>query len=285
MWTRIRWGWFLLWLGGWGLLACARPASTVPPETPAPRRTTAPTVTMAAPTRTPTATPEPVGVVLAPEGADPEMRQAAMQALRPLAAAQGWTVAEVNAVERIPAGVRLVLALPPTDGAVVAQALGETPVVVLAALPEAAPPNLFSLDGARYTSDRLAFAAGYLAALQASDYRVGALFRQGEDLETQVNAFGHGMQYFCGLCRPAFPPFEAYPVWATLPPEAETALWAQAAETLVQEHGADLVYVASWSAASALAETEAAAGVHFLGVGPNPPHPQVGHVLAGGGLV
>lgn len=274
-------GWGLLLLGGWLLAACgSRGTAPTPVAVSAPTITAAPTWTLG-PTLTPTAAPTPVGVVLAPETADPLWRRAAMEAVRALAAAQGWEVAEVGFVEQVPAGARLVLALPPTNGLALAQARPKVPVVMLDPLPADAPPNLFSLDLSPYTAERLAFAAGYLAALHAPDYRVGALFLQGDDLEKRVDAFMHGMTYYCGLCRPAFPPFEIYPVWATLPPEAEPDLWQRAAQTLAREHGVNLVYVEPWPVAQALQGTEDPLGWHFLGVGPNPSSPGQGNLAAG----
>ncbi|HEY58761.1 MAG TPA: hypothetical protein G4O04_09560 [Anaerolineae bacterium] len=279
---RIR-GWmgWLLPVGGLLLVACGGGRTAPTPTVLASATATVVPTPIPLPTRTPTATPAPVGVVLAPEGAAPLWRQAAMGAIRALAATQGWKVAEVGVLEQVPTGARLVLALPPTNGLAVAQAWPGMPVVVLEPLPENAPPNLFSLDMSPYTPERLAFAAGYLAALHAPDYRVGALFLQGDDLEKRVEAFIRGVTYYCGLCRPAFPPHKSYPVWARLPPEAEPGLWQSAGQALAQEHGVNLVYVESWPAAQALLGAEAPQSWHILGVGPNPSSPGEGHLAAG----
>jgi len=106
--------------------------------------------------------------------------------------------------------------------------------------------------------DRLAFMAGFLAALVTEDWRIGAVVGPGEmPAESLETAFSSGVMYFCGLCRPAYPPFYEYPQAATLqgadPGEMQTALEAlesRAVETVYLNEGAMLRAQAQQLAAS-----------------------------------
>ncbi len=269
MWNKAqRLGWIIVL----ALAACIPLGKAAPPtptvEALSPSATPIPQVS---PGWTPTPPPAPAGVFLAPEGADPALTVAARQALDALAVAQGWTVATVSAVDQIPPGAQLVMAIPPAQASAVAQAWPQVPVVTLGVLPDTPPPNLFALDLSPYTPDRLAFAAGYLAALTAPDFRVGAVFLADEATETAIAAFTQGVAYYCGLCRPAFPPFVTYPVWATLPATADADTWLSTAETLAQQYAANRIYLAWPDAGAARGHTGAETTWQALTLGYAPP--------------
>ncbi len=274
---------FLAWmvLSFIGMAGC-RPSVGAPtgvPPTGLPQPTASAWPTSAP---TPTQPPAPEGVLLALEPVPAPLEEAAWQALTALGEAAGLAVTRAPSVEALPPGTRLVWVFPAAQGAAVAQALPEQRVFIWGPLPADAPPNLYALDGSAYTPQRLAFAAGYLAALATPDYRVGALLVADEGVEARTQALVHGMAYYCGLCRPAFPPFGRYPVWAALPPDRPEEAWRQAADALAQEHGVTLVYVEAEAIGRRLQEAgEATEGWHFLGMGYNPGVPAPGHLMAG----
>ncbi len=217
------------------LSACARagapPADTpLPPQagTDAPAAGTPPT--QAAPTPQPTAThpPDPTLVLLAPQGcAFPY--EALCAALEQRTAAQGWQVTPLEALPAsLPPGTQAVVALPGVEGlGEAAQAAPDVPflAVGMAGLP--ALPNLSVLDPAGASPEKQAFLAGYIAAVGTEDWRAGVLLpASGGEAARLQSAFDQGARYFCGLCRPAYPPFYAYPAFAAVDGSAGAAVQA-----------------------------------------------------------
>jgi hypothetical protein len=60
--------------------------------------------------------------------------------------------------------------------------------------------------------DKVAFMSGYVAALVTPNWRIAqiSLESSGEGRAAST-AFVNGGKFFCGLCRPSYPPFESYP--------------------------------------------------------------------------
>jgi hypothetical protein len=81
----------------------------------------------------------------------------------------------------------------------------------------ASAPNLSTI-GVERSSDKQAFMAGYIAAMLSLDYRIGIITRDDPGGQAALTAFTNGMHFFCGLCRPAFPPWYDYPVHPIIPP-------------------------------------------------------------------
>ena len=67
-------------------------------------------------------------------------------------------------------------------------------------------------------ADEKGFIAGYLASVITRDWRVGVIaqadFETGEALRL---GFNNGVIFYCGLCRPVYPPYYTYPVYSELP--------------------------------------------------------------------
>jgi basic membrane lipoprotein Med (substrate-binding protein (PBP1-ABC) superfamily) len=80
-------------------------------------------------------------------------------------------------------------------------------------IPNITPSSNISLIGENgLRKDQQAFVAGYLAAMVAEDWRAGVVsIGESEDTRAIEEGFLNGARYFCGLCRPAFPPFYEYP--------------------------------------------------------------------------
>ncbi len=182
-------------------------------------RATPPTSAVSMPTAsppTPAPTSIPLRVILvAPDDAGTAIAGQAELALQALASGSGLVFERVNA---LPDGegtaIALLVAMPPDLGL---QSWAEAnPQVQTAALGIAglqATPNLsrIAADGLRY--DQLGFALGYLAAMVTTEYRVGALARDASPPTLALTrGFVAGGTYYCGLCRPTYPPYVAYPV-------------------------------------------------------------------------
>lgn len=86
------------------------------------------------------------------------------------------------------------------------------------------PPSNGSII--RKNDDHVAFLAGYLGAMLAPNFRVGALQVEGDDLYNQ--AFVNGVGYYCGICASVIYPLSTYPAVAQLPQGSIPAAWREA---------------------------------------------------------
>ena len=77
-----------------------------------------------------------------------------------------------------------------------------------------------------------AFLAGYLGTLITKDWRTGLLASENE--QAAAEAFENGGRYYCGLCRPLYPPFYVYPQYALLPTGSNAAAWESGLRELIQ---------------------------------------------------
>ena len=86
-----------------------------------------------------------------------------------------------------------------------------------------------------------AFLAGYIAAITAPNFRVGALLAT-ED--TQMNiAFKNGVSYYCGICSSAITPLNTYPVVAEQTAASTPEIW-QAFFDQINQSKVNVVYIA-----------------------------------------
>ncbi len=107
--------------------------------------------------------------------------------------------------------------------------------------------------------------AGYIAAILTFDWRVGILTQGDTDGEKLVqDAFTNGVLFFCGLCRPAHPPYLAYPqAFAIASPDDETS-WRAAADNLLQQ-SVTTAYISPASSSPALLTYLYQAKVNLIG--------------------
>jgi len=250
--------------------------SVAPGETsqPTPVETLAPDpTTPAAPT--PTLTPPPPEVILlAPAGVDAALSGQMQTLLTDLAAQSGLhfqvrpslTAAELQ-------DVQIVVALPPAQGLAELAAAHPEVQFVAYGIPEIAPgANLSTIGTQAQRPDQLGFTAGYTAAAITPDYRAGVLTEAGSP-ESQAMRLGfiNGVFYFCGLCRPVYPPFPTtgYPITLELPPAATPADW-QAATNMLLSWQVGTVFVDPTIADPGLLEQLAQGGINLILVGPPP---------------
>ena len=100
-------------------------------------------------------------------------------------------------------------------------------------------------------TDQVGFIAGVIAAAVTPDWRVGAVSVQNSGEETASNlAFQNGAMFYCGLCRPAYPPFHSYPLGVEAPTPEISAV--QAAISALTNLAVDTIFLSpELSAASA----------------------------------
>jgi hypothetical protein len=104
-------------------------------------------------------------------------------------------------------------------------------------------PNL-TIFGSSGENDLVqAFLAGYIAAVQSDEYRIGIISVGDAAGQYYRDAFLNGVIYFCGTCAPIYPPFEIYPLFAEVPPGVDRAALEDAARTLIGK-GVNIMLVA-----------------------------------------
>ncbi len=234
---------FFILMTGMLLAACSgNPAPRVSPAPSDVPAETSPTLTAApAPTETPTPA-IPRLLLLAPETL-PFPYDSLPSKVETLAAAQNWQVERQTAVPEaapLDVSVRAVVVLPGAgDPLPLAGVNPQALFLVAEAAPDAAlPPNVSALDVSGALLEKRAFLAGYIAALTTADWRAGII----ADDPALVEAFRQGAVYFCGLCRPAYPPFAAYPAYAQVPRGASADVWYSASAAF-SEQAVETVYI------------------------------------------
>lgn len=97
--------------------------------------------------------------------------------------------------------------------------------------------NVHAVTSEGGTAEQQAFLAGYALALTTPDFRLGVLTLGGDDLGNRTrDSFMTGARYFCGLCKPLYPPFVSqpyYPFAAEVPNPADPNSWQIAADSLL----------------------------------------------------
>ncbi len=238
--------------------------------TPVPSQTSTATLL---PTITPTATPQPpVAVLLAGAGADQAQVGLLQAALNDIVTAAGlrWQVRQQLVAADLGPAVRLVVAVPRAQGlAGLVAAAPETQFLALGIDGLEPAPNLTTLSRAEQP-DQQGFIAGVIAAMLSDDWRVGAI-SVSDTVEGRAarSGFLNGVEYFCGLCRPAHPPFYEYPLYVELPSTATPAEWQEAANFMV-DHYAQTVYVSPGAVDESMLAILAEAGVKIIGSGDPP---------------
>ena len=254
------------------LAACKPSSEPAPIETqPVETATTAPTATFT-PLPSPTALPERV-ILLAPAGSDPTLAGEMQNLLGGLASQEGYILEVKAGLSEMDFGedLRLVVALPPDTG--IANFAAAYPSVQFFAIGipgVQAGGNLSVIGAGGDRPDQQGFMAGYIAALVTPDWRVGVI-SAGDTGPGRAarQGFLNGAIFFCGLCRPAYPPFVQYPDYYEVPSTASQTDKQAAADYLIGQ-GVKTVYVYPALADEALLLYLAQAGVNLIGSGAPP---------------
>jgi len=255
---------------GLAFSACrdANPNPTANPEAPT---ATLPFVEIATITPAPTPTVQTARVLLlALEGSDPGEVVALQDVLSELAGQESLafeTRADLTSLE-FDAGVRLVVAVPPDPGiANLAAANSQVQFLAVGIPGVQAASNLSVIGSEGERPDQQGFLAGYLAAVITQDWRVGVISR-ADTVEGKAArlGFSNGVIFYCGLCRPAYPPFVQYPQYVELAADASAAEQQAAADILIQ-NAVKTIYVFPGIGDKTLLEYLAQAGVNLIGSG------------------
>ncbi|HSO27355.1 MAG TPA: hypothetical protein VLS48_04750, partial [Anaerolineales bacterium] len=253
------------------LAACsAAPAATEAPPAPTPtvQERAEPTTPPPA-TEAPTATLPAQHVILyAPPEASAEQSAELQTILSELAAGAGllFELRPQLAPADLSPATRLVVALPPAPGlAELAAAAPETQFLAVAFPGLTTTPNLSLVGPQGARLDQQGFLAGYLAAVITPDWRAGVLATgEGEADQEARQGFLNGLTYFCGLCRPTYPPYQQYPLAADLAGGVQAALQSLAGGAV------ETIYLTPGVDAASLATELCQSGAMLIGSGPPP---------------
>jgi hypothetical protein len=187
-----------------------------------------------------------MAVLLASSGAEQTQVSNLQTSLNDIIVKAGlrWEVRQQITTDDLIPALRLVVVVPPDPGlAELVASAPDTQFLALGIPGLPAAPNLTSIGTEAGRSDQQGFIAGVIAAMLSDDWRVGVI-SLSDTVEGRAarTGFLNGVIYFCGLCRPAHPPFYEYPLYIELPSTASTAEWQEAANYMV-DHAAATVYV------------------------------------------
>jgi hypothetical protein len=129
--------------------------------------------------------------------------------------------------------------------------------------------NMYVIGLTEANSPNQAFLAGYIAAVQSEEYRIGIISVNDPAGQTYRNAFLNGVIYFCGTCTPFYPPFEIYPVYSEVIPGADQAALEAAAQNLLARR-VTMVHVAPPLQSDAIYQYLAQNGVRLIGTSAPP---------------
>ncbi len=106
--------------------------------------------------------------------------------------------------------------------------------------------------------------AGYIAAVQSEEYRVGIISVDDAAGQEYRDAFLNGAIYFCGNCATLYPPYEVYPADESVAPGADQTALENAAQVLLGK-GVNIVLVAPGLQNAGLYQYLAQNGVRLIG--------------------
>jgi hypothetical protein len=244
--------------------ATTTPVVLTPTGQPAPTNTSVPT---------PTSQPQLV-LLYTPAGSDTGLAGELQAVLAELAARDGLefeTRTELQEAD-LNTDVRVLVAVPPDPG-VGAWAANHPEVQFLAVgIPGLQPAANLSLLGSQGDRpDQQGFLAGYLSAVLTPDWRTGVITPAGTPSGRAAQlAFSNGLVFFCGLCRPSYPPFVQYPQFVELSPGSSQEEQQAAVEALTA-NAVKTVYVFPGAGDEALLDSLAQAGIHLIGGVAPPP--------------
>lgn len=250
----------------------------LPGNTPTPQQTqtvtTSPTATATTP---PTFTPiPPLTVLLASEDSDPELVGTLQPMLADLSAHAGFRFQlrpDIKLEDFEDDNVQRVIVLPPASG--LSELIAGSPDThfVTIGIKDLEPsPNLSTIGAQAEQPEREAFIAGYISAVITPDWRVAVVTEADSDAGKAARlGFTNGVFFFCGLCRPVYPPFppSGYPLFFELPKDAGSAD-IQAAATFLKSWNVETVYVFPHIASNDLLSTLSETGFNLISSGTPP---------------
>ena len=243
-------------------------------ETPVPpTETAAPDV----PTDTPfipTDTPEGAGMVFLLKGPD-AIQEQINQVQSALTAAVAGTELAVESpaelsVESAPDNLKMVVMVgKPANIADLTAGLPEVKFLGISGADWPGTENMYVIGLDAANSPNQAFLAGYIAAVQSEEYRIGIISVNDPAGQIYRDAFLNGVIYFCGTCTPFYPPFELYPVYSEVPAGADQPALEAAAQNLLAR-GVTMVHITPQLQSDAIYPYLAQNGVVLVGTSAPP---------------
>ncbi len=217
------------------LLSSCTSAPGGPTSTPAPTDT-------AQPTAGPTATlPAPLIILVLPTDMNEQRSKEYQTAIYDLSQAAGYRFQVLNKLTsadlELEPNLKAVIALPPDPG-IAGLAASAPGAQFLAVNITGVTPggNVSVLGGESLPIDKVAFMAGYIAAMITEDYHTGVIVRKGSpDADKILTGFHAGHMFYCGLCNPFAGPFKEYPLSAEVPDDAKPSEYTAYADLLIRD--------------------------------------------------
>jgi len=233
-----------------------------------------PTMTLS-PIPSPTVEP-PLVILLAPAGSDKTILEEMQAILEDLTAREGFQLETRKEIIEggINENVKLVVILSPLLEML--DLISEYPETIFLAIgfPDLeAANNMFVIKSSGGRADQQAFLAGYIAAVITPDWRVGIISQaDSADGQAATQGFSNGVIFYCGLCRPAYPPFNQYPMTVELPIGSNQEQQIAVADALINS-AVETVYIAPGAGSSELFGYFVDHGVKLIGA--ELPSPQI----------
>lgn len=185
---------------------------------------------------TPTPAPATIWLIAGPE-VDAQLREKFSTWLANQAALENLAFEERDSFRQsdLPAELRAAVFLSPADDiSALADNLSNTQFAVVT--PSDLQPAA-NLSVIRTADNQAVFLAGYLATLNAPDFRSGALFVDGAANSAHLqDSFLNGGRYFCGRCAPVYAPIVLFPQVGLVPANTDAAGWQTAFDALDQNN-------------------------------------------------
>jgi hypothetical protein len=229
------------------------------------------TATEAPATPTETTSP-PVMILLAGPESDPTRVNETQSLMAALATEKGMVFEhrQVLDAESAPGNLVLTVALPPANGLQeLAAALPGVRFLAIGVAEVSGGGNLVAVGSSGGNPDFQAFMAGYIAAVQSDDWRVGLVYPGGSVGQAYRNAFLAGAVYYCGFCNPYFPPFNEYPLYVEVPVGAGLESYQSAVDNLVGQ-GVNTIHLAPGAQSEELYRYAANYNLRFVGTAAPP---------------
>jgi hypothetical protein len=216
-----------------------------------------------------TSTPTPNRVILlVSQETDTELLSSLEIIIGELATEAGYVLETRTALstDEIDASFRLVVGFPPVQGLeVLAESSNEVQFLSVG-IPGLTPAENLSVVGPMgFRPDQIGFLAGYIAAVITPDWRVGVIGRSDTSFgQAGMNGFMNGARYFCGTCRPVYPPYVQYPIQIGLSQNEIENAWQSAVDILAQA-SVETVYVSPEIANEQLLSALTESGMVLIG--------------------
>ena len=224
---------------------------------------TQPTPVVVQPTLLPTPLPAAERVVLvAPAGFDPVLLADAETVLRELAASSALEFERREQVlaNEITSDIKVIVFLDQPEN--LGSLASGTPGTQFVAIMDQDWNPGQNVTVIRRREDHTAFMAGYLAALLAPNFRVGALLAAENPSLSQ--AFINGASYYCGPCASLLNPLNRYPFVSTQPAASPASAW-QAGFVAMNVNKINVLFVAKEAASPELLAYLASLDVAMVG--------------------